>query len=187
MNDQAQALAEGFYRHAEKLMWGDEDTAKNLDEALRLYRQAADLGFADAYIRIGELHEYRTGTAQNVTEALLSYQRAIKAGNFYGYAFIAMLLSRTSHIEAEGFWDKFFDALEAEPEPGFLADTPGGLIHAYLATQLLLGLDPKYVSIIRQHRHEVIAHHQQLLEHSASSEQLDRLEAVASWMKTNLS
>jgi TPR repeat protein len=186
MNDQAQALAEGFYRHAEKLMRGDNDTAKNLEEALRFYRQAADLGFADAYIRIGELHEYRKGTAQDATEARLSYQQAVKAGNFYGYAFMAMLLSRTSH-EAEGFWDKFFNALEAEPEPEFLADTPGGLIHAYLATQLQLGLDPKYVSAIRRHRHEVIAHHQQLLEHSASSEQLDRLEAVASWMKTNLS
>ena len=50
-----EALAEGFYWYAEKLMWGYEDTTQNPEEALRFYRQAADLGFSDAHIRIGEL------------------------------------------------------------------------------------------------------------------------------------
>ena len=39
------ALGEGLYWMAEKLMWGYEDTAINPVEAFRLYRRAADLGF----------------------------------------------------------------------------------------------------------------------------------------------
>ena len=45
------ALAEGLYWYAEKLMWGYEGVEKNHDEAFKLYRQAAELGFSDAAIR----------------------------------------------------------------------------------------------------------------------------------------
>ena len=41
-------------------MWGYEGTTKNAAEALRLYRQAAALGFSDAQIRIGELRRRQT-------------------------------------------------------------------------------------------------------------------------------
>jgi TPR repeat protein len=60
MRDDGTALAEGFYWYAEKLMWGYEGTTKNAAEALRLYRQAAALGFSDAQIRIGELRRRQT-------------------------------------------------------------------------------------------------------------------------------
>src|SRR3954447_8874718 len=154
-------------------MWGYEDTTRNPEEALRFYRQAADLGLSDAHIRIGQLQEYGKGTARSPSEALMSYQRAAEAGNFFGYAYIAKLLSRTAHRrKAEGFWEGFFKALEADPEPRFLADTPGGLIHAYLELQLRFGLRPTHVHVIRDHGAQVIAHHQQLLEHATSSAQL---------------
>src|SRR4051794_5566662 len=184
---QGEALAEGFYWYAEKLIWGYEDTTKNPQEALRFYRQAADLGFSDAYIRIGELQEHGKGTGQNPSEALRSYQTAARAGNYLAYAFIARLLSRTEHLpRAEPFWRKFFQALRADPQPSFLAAGPGELIHAYIETQLRLGLIPGYLPLIRDYRDEVICHHQQRLEHAVSAEQLDRLAAVAEWIKANL-
>jgi TPR repeat protein len=37
-------LAEGRFRYAEKLHYGYEGVERNFDEALRLYRQAAELG-----------------------------------------------------------------------------------------------------------------------------------------------
>ena len=86
------ALAEGFYWYAEKLMWGYEGIEKNPQEALRVYRQAADLGFSDAFIRIGLIYEYGKGAPQSANEAALSYRSAIEAGNFLAFAFMAKLL-----------------------------------------------------------------------------------------------
>src|SRR3954451_19469539 len=97
MGDQGKALAEGLYWMAEKLMWGYEDTDINPVEAFRVYKRAADLGFSDALIRMGELQEHGKGTEQSAAEALASYQRAVKAGNFLAYAYIAKLLARTQH------------------------------------------------------------------------------------------
>ena len=78
--------------------WGYESTTKNPQEAPRIYGQAADLGFSDAYIRIGELQEHGKGTGQNPSEALRSYQTAARAGNYLAYVFIARLLSCTEHF-----------------------------------------------------------------------------------------
>jgi TPR repeat protein len=58
---------------AEKLTWGYEDTEPNPAEALKLFRQSADLGFSDALIRIGQLHQQGKGTARDPNAALMSY------------------------------------------------------------------------------------------------------------------
>jgi TPR repeat protein len=186
MQDDGTALAEGFYWYAEKLMWGYEGTTKNPAEALRLYRQAAALGFSDAQIRIGELLEYGKGTKANPNDAIVSYLKAAKAGNFLAYAFIAKLISRTVHYEkAEPFWRKFVDGLAADPNPRFLAERPGGLIHAYLEAQLSLGQTPGYINLVREHQMDVIVHHMRLLEHASSDERLHRLDQVSKWMDKN--
>ena len=70
MGGQGKALAEGLYWMAEKLMWGYEDTDINPVEAFRVYKRAADLGFSDALIRVGELQEHGKGTEQSAAEAL---------------------------------------------------------------------------------------------------------------------
>jgi TPR repeat protein len=113
------ALGEGLYLMAEK-MWGYEDTDINPVEAFRVYERAADLGFSDALIRIGELQEHGKGTEQNAAEALVSYQRAAKAGNFLAYAYIAKLLARTQHAgKADLSWSRFFGVLELNPRHNF--------------------------------------------------------------------
>src|SRR5688572_25152499 len=115
MGGNGSALAEGFYWHAEKLMWGYEGVEKNHEEAFKLFRQAANLGLSDAHLRIGHLHEYGRGTARDPNAALVSYQIAAEAGNFYAFAFMAKLVSRSSHVgRAEVLWDRFFSALEED-------------------------------------------------------------------------
>jgi TPR repeat protein len=52
-NGQGLALGEALYWMAEKLAWGYEDVEPDPAEALKLFRQSADLGFSDALIRIG--------------------------------------------------------------------------------------------------------------------------------------
>src|SRR4051794_28764847 len=64
------ALGEGLYWIAEKLTWGYEGAEKNHPEALRLFQKAADLGFSDAYIRIGQLQEHGKGTERDIKAAL---------------------------------------------------------------------------------------------------------------------
>jgi TPR repeat protein len=44
-----------------KLLWGYEGVEKDYDEAFKLFRQAADLGFSDAHLRVAQLHKYGKG------------------------------------------------------------------------------------------------------------------------------
>jgi TPR repeat protein len=186
MNNNGSALAEGLYWYAEKLMWGYEGVEKNYSEAFKLFRQAADLGFSDAHLRVGQLHEYGKGTERDASAALGCYRRAVETGNFFGFAFLAKLLSRSAHTAiAQGLWDRFFSALEANPEPGFLAATPGELLHQYIATCLRVGLDPQHADTLRKYRVAIIGYHQQLLEHTTDTE-LDRMEIVSKWMYLHL-
>ena len=181
------ALGEGLYWYAEKLMWGYEGVERNHSEALKMFRQAAELGFTDAHLRIGELHEHGKGTQRSASAALVSYRTAVEAGNFFGLAFLAKLISRSSQsARAAILWDQFIAALEKTPESGFLAATPAELLHQYIGTQLRLGLNPQHLAILRQYRVAIIAYHQQVLEHTTADEQLNYLERISNWMHLHL-
>ena len=99
MNKDGLPLGEALYWMAEKLTWGYEDVEPDPVEALKLFRQSADLGFSDALIRIGQLQQQGNGTARDPSAALKNYMAAAKAGNFVALAFLANLLSRSSHLE----------------------------------------------------------------------------------------
>lgn len=179
------ANAEGLYWMAEKLAWGYEELKPDLSQALKLFRQAADLGFSDAYIRIGEFQEHGKGTPRDASAALKSYAAAVKADNFFGMAFMAKLLSRSSHIEkAEKLWASFFAALTANSQAIFPCANRGELLHDYIWSQLRVGLEPQHRDLL-QYRLEIAAHHQQLLEHS-STDELERLGGVFRWIELNL-
>jgi TPR repeat protein len=187
MNTSSTALAEGLYWYAEKLLWGYEGVEKDHTEAFKLFRQAADLGFSDAHLRVGLLHEYGKGTERDTSAALVSYRTAVEAGNFFGFALLAKLMSRGSqNARAQALWDRFIAELEANPEPGFLAATPGELLHEYIAAHLRLGLDPQHAATLRRYRVAIIGYHQQLLEHTNADDELDRLEIVSKWMHQHL-
>ncbi len=186
MSKDGSALAEGLYWMAEKLAWGYDDIEKDHAEAFKLFRQAASLGSSDAHIRIGQLQEFGKGTDRDLKAALKSYEAAAKSGNFLAFAYLGRLLSRSSHLEkAEVFWNRFLTALDANPEPGFLAASRGELLHMYIATQLRLGLDPAHRDTLKRYRREIAAHHQQMLEHT-HDHNLERMKGVAEWLKLNL-
>jgi TPR repeat protein len=77
------ALGEGLFWMAEKLAWGYDGSRPSLEEALRLFAQAADLGVSDALIRTGQFQEYGKGTAWDPKSAVQNYQKAANAGNFF--------------------------------------------------------------------------------------------------------
>jgi TPR repeat protein len=179
-------LGEALYWMAEKLMWGYEDVELDPTEAFKLFRQSADLGFSDALIRIGQLQQQGRGTAHDPSAALKSYQAAVKSGNFVALAFLAKLLSHSSHLErADALWDRFFEKLEANHEYAFIVASRGELLHDYITTQLQLGFEPAHMEVLRRYRVEIASHYQQLLEH-APGDKLDRLCATMTWIEMNL-
>lgn len=179
-------LGEALYWMAEELTWGYEDVEPDVAEAFELFRQSAGLGFTDALIRIGQLQQHGKGTARDADAALKSFHAVAKAGNFVALAFLAKLLSRSSHLEkADALWDRFFAKLDTIPEHGFRAAGRGELLHDYISTQLRLGLEPGHMDVLRRYRIEIAGHHQQLLEHSAV-ENLDRLGGAMNWITLNL-
>ena len=100
-NKDGAVLGEALYWMTEKLTWGYEDVEPDPTEALRLFRQSADLGFSDALIRIGQLQQQGNGTTRDPSAAFNSYLAAAKAGNFVALAFLAKLLSQTRHLERQ--------------------------------------------------------------------------------------
>jgi TPR repeat protein len=158
------ALGEGFYWMAEKLTWGYEDVTPDHKEALRLFKQAADLGVSDAWIRLGELNEHGKGTTRNIKEAVKCYGTAAKAGNYYALAYAARLLSRGPALDnSDQLWKRFFRALKAKPEPGFKSASRSELLFDYIKTNVRLGLEPQHLDILQQYRLEIVGHYQQRL------------------------
>jgi hypothetical protein len=171
---------------AEKLPWGYEDIEPDPAEALKLFRQSADLGFSDALIRIGQLQQQGKGTARNPKAAINNYLAAAKAGNFAVLPFLARLLSYSSQLErANALWDRFFAKLKSNPEHAFIVAGRGELLHDYITTQLQLGFEPSHMEVLRQHRVEIAGHHQRLLE-QAPADKLDRLGGAMKWIEMNL-
>jgi TPR repeat protein len=60
--------------------WG---VAKDEAEAVRLYRQAADLGDADAMNRLGVIYEHGFGVTKDIAKARSYYQMAAERGDSY--------------------------------------------------------------------------------------------------------
>jgi TPR repeat protein len=166
--------------------WSYEDVEPNLVEAYKLFRQAGDLGFSDALIRVGELQEHGKGTARDAHAAVKSYIAAAKAGDFFALAYLAKLLSRGSHLEkAASVLNRFFAALAANPEPRFVASSRPELLHSYIDTQLKLGLEPEHKDVLQLYRLEIAGHHQRLLEVGVE-ERFESLEHVSEWILLNL-
>ena len=170
----------------EKFCWGYEDQTPNQEEAFRLYKQAADLGVSDAWIRVAELYEHGKGVERNFRKALEAYIRAVRAGNYYAFAFAARLISRGPALEkANQLWDKFFHALSARPDAEFKAASRGELLHMYIKTQLSKGLEPEHLTTLRLYRIEIAGHHQRVLER-VRPEDLDSLDGPFEWIAANL-
>jgi hypothetical protein len=75
-NKEGSVLGEALYWMAEKLTRGYEDVEPDPVEALKLFRQSADLGFSDALIRIGQLQQQGKGNTNSRCAGRSSSKRA---------------------------------------------------------------------------------------------------------------
>ena len=187
MSTDGSALAEGFYWYGEKLMWGYEDIEPDAAEALKFFRQAAELGFSDAYIRIGELYQHGKGVERDSKSALANFSKAAKAGNWLGIAYLAILVGRSRQADqADALWDRFFAALDAASSWPFAAASAGEILHRYIEEQLRIGAEPKHLDTLKRHRSDVMAYHQNVLEHARGEERLRRFGAVSGWISSTM-
>lgn len=72
---------EAVFDLAEDAYYGTNNTLINYKEALRLYKQAADLGARDAYARVAEMYSEGEGAKENIDLAIEYYQKGVKAGD----------------------------------------------------------------------------------------------------------
>jgi TPR repeat protein len=181
------ALAEGLFWYAEKLHYGYEGVEQNLEEALGLYRQAAELGYPRAFLRIGEMHERGLGTPMDPSQALACYVKAREAGHIIGLAAMARLIGRSQHREkSEALWAKFFATLANYAEHDLGVDEPAASIHSYLFWKIARGQEPRLYAGMRGHGRDVIGYSQRYMEHAEGETQFDILQKVQRWALINL-
>jgi hypothetical protein len=180
------ALGEGLFWMAEKLMWGYDEPPEP-SRAIPLYRQAAGLGFSDAVIRLGEAREAGRGLRRDLKAALRLYSEAAKRGNFLAYAYLARLIAYTEHdAKASELWSRFFEHEREFEDCAYVAETPGGLMHSYVEAQVRKGLPVDHISTLRRFRFELFAHHQNLLEHPLPETRADVIDRVQEWLAQHL-
>ena len=120
---------EAMTRLAEAYQYGWGGLAKDQEEAVSLYRQAAEAGYAEAQYQMGRVYDFGNGEEQNYDEAFAWYMRAAEQGHASAQREVGLFYSmgrsvRKDYTEAMN-WYK----LEAEQnEPYALRDL--GLMYA---------------------------------------------------------
>lgn len=187
-NTTRSATAERFFSIAEKARHGNEDAQPDYTEAVHYYRRAADLGFAHAYLRLGEMCEHGVGVSVDLVGALSLYKKAADAGQITGYAAIATMVSATSESDkADLLWRKFFSELARghHGELGF--NEPAASIHSYVFCKLSRFEVPNFFPVMNRYRHELVAFMQKYLEHATNHDQLEVMEKMVDWVTKHLS
>lgn len=136
------------------------DTIKDLDEALRLYKQAAKLGSPEACLRIGRL--YRNNKDLRGSQQALAY---LKEGASRGvdecYAEMTELFVENGEFDnAHKCWSKYFES------KGFLANTRdrGAYGYNYICQVKYNGLPIMHKDALLQIRDEILRSAEGVLE-----------------------
>lgn len=94
------ALPQARYNLANLLASG-QGVAQNHAEALALYQQAAEQGYAKAFAKLGRYYEDGLVVAQDADIALRCYQRGAEGGDFRGqFCYAGMLAAQGRQAEA---------------------------------------------------------------------------------------
>ena len=98
---------EAVFDLAEDAYYGTNTTLINYKEALRFYKQAADLGARNAYARIAEMYRDGEGVKEKIDLAIEYYQRGVKAGDIMCLPRLAGIYSWHAPELEEQCWSLF--------------------------------------------------------------------------------
>lgn len=100
------------FDEAECYYYGYGDYLQDNAEALRLYRQAAQLGSLSAYGQIGEIYSRGEGVPQDEKKALNAYKQGAKKGSIYCYWLMGVLFVDNGNKEnAEKCFSNFLQKI----------------------------------------------------------------------------
>ena len=74
--------AKKCYEKGEQYYYG-KDVAQSFKDAVKWYREAAEMGHPDAQFKLGACYEKEKGVAKNLAEAVKWYRKAAKQGDEY--------------------------------------------------------------------------------------------------------
>lgn len=86
-----------IFNEAEAHYYGFDDNIEDYAEALRLYRQAANLGALPAYSRIGRMYEHGEGVREDKNKALDFYKEGARKGSASCYWRMAILFANADN------------------------------------------------------------------------------------------
>ena len=104
-NTNAMFILAGMYFRGEIL---DKHRVRNIKEALKLYKQAADKGHVEAMFTLGKIYETGNGVAKDLKEALKWYEKADKHGHSRAKDKIDNILKCLEESSAKGNADATF-------------------------------------------------------------------------------
>lgn len=93
------AGGQNFARWRLGVMVDTGEAPGTLEEAVGLFRAAADDGFTNAMVSLAVMQATGRGTPQDYTAAMANYMRAARAGNAHGIQGIGVLFERGEGVE----------------------------------------------------------------------------------------
>ena len=155
LEEQGPSLVETLLTQARSFLYGRDGELQDYNEAMRLFRQAAQLGSGDAWDSIGHMYSMGYGSQKNNGAALEAYKEAIKSGYIRGYVGMASIFADEKHeMNFRKCWDKFFSEYGASG----CSYTPGDLYgmffwycYAGWSIQDVPPVCSRYRTVIRNH------------------------------------
>ncbi len=145
----------GLLEEAQAYYHGEGETLEDKREALKLFRQAAQLEAPDAYYALGVMHRDGEGCEADVEEALEFFKTGVKLGSQECWAEMAMVYTGLEHLDnAQKCWTKYFrsDSFQ-EGRNGHEA----AYGHAYLGDALRRGLPVDHQSVLAPYADDIVA------------------------------
>ncbi len=100
---------ESVFEEAEAKYYGFGDEFVDQEEALKLYQQAAQLGSATAYRKLGTMHRDGEGCVRSKSKALEYLKEAARRGDSCSYSEMAQMFADEGQMEnARKCWSRFF-------------------------------------------------------------------------------
>jgi TPR repeat protein len=97
-------LAENYY-------YGNDDFLQDYEEALNLYKQAANLGAHKAYYMIGKMYKEGKGCSKDLTNSLKYFKKGASKNVMYCYAEMATVYQEEGHLDnAFKCWNKYIES-----------------------------------------------------------------------------
>jgi TPR repeat protein len=145
----------GLLEEAQAYYHGEGETLEDKREALKLFKQAAQLEAPDAYYALGVMHRDGEGCEADVEQALELFKAGVKLGSHECWAEMAIVYAGLDHLDnSQKCWTKYFrsDSFQ-EGRNGHEA----AYGHAYLEDALQRGLPVDHQSVLAPYADDIVA------------------------------